>query len=228
MNNTLPCYRNGRLSKSFGIMHIPNAFREQDIEKLLAFMRANSFATLVSISNNLPIASHIPLVVTVEDDTIKLIGHLAKSNPHWKALKTSESLAIFSGAHAYISPSLYEKHESVPTWNYIAVHAYGIPELVTFNESQEQMNQMIDKTIDTYESGYHSQWHSLSNEFREGMMNGIVGFEMTVTRLEGKYKLSQNRSQADRHNVAHTLINSTDPADRALGVEMMRSLENHK
>ncbi|WP_277127941.1 FMN-binding negative transcriptional regulator [Chlorogloeopsis fritschii] len=87
-------------------MYIPNAFREEDTEKLVAFMRANSFATLVSVHNHLPIASHIPLVVTVQNNIVKLTGHLAKANPHWQVFGESESLAIFTGPHAYISPSL--------------------------------------------------------------------------------------------------------------------------
>jgi transcriptional regulator len=171
-------------------MYRPTAFQEDDIDKLVAFMRANSFATVVSIVEGSPIASHIPLVVTLHDGVVKLIGHLAKQNPQWQGFGTVESLAIFTGAHAYISPSLYEKRESVPTWNYIAVHAYGVPQIITRHDSPDSMHHMINGMIETYEADYHSHWHSLSDQFREGMMEGIVGFEMTVTRLEGKYKLS--------------------------------------
>ncbi|HEY9601286.1 MAG TPA: FMN-binding negative transcriptional regulator [Allocoleopsis sp.] len=207
-------------------MYIPNAFREEDTEKLVALMRTNSFATLVSVQNNIPVASHIPLVVAVQDNVVKLIGHLAKLNPQWKTFGASESLAVFTGPHAYVSPSLYEKRESVPTWNYIAVHAYGVPQVITLTDSRELMDEMIDAMIDTYGSDYKSQWHSLSNNFREGMMNGIVGFEMTVTRLEGKYKLSQNRSHTDQHNVARTLLQSADPNAQAVGAAMQHNLES--
>jgi len=206
-------------------MYIPNAFREDDIEKLVTFMRANSFATLMSIQDNIPVASHIPLVVTVQDNVVKLTGHLAKLNPQWKVFGENESLAVFTGPHAYISPSLYEKRESVPTWNYIAVHAYGTPQVITLGDSPELMDKMIDKMIDTYGSDYKSQWHSLSNDFREGLMNGIIGFEMTVTRLEGKYKLSQNRSHVDQYNVAHALLQSAEPAAHAIGVQIKQNLE---
>lgn len=207
-------------------MYIPNAFQEDDLEKIVTFMRANSFATLISILNGVPLASHIPLVVTVQDNIVRLTGHLAKPNPQWEAFGTSESLAIFTGPHAYISPSLYEKCESVPTWNYIAVHAYGLPQVITLGDSRELMDKMIDEMIDTYESSYKSQWSGLSNGFREGMMNGIVGFEMAVTRLEGKYKLSQNRSHSDQCNVAHTLLQSADPAAYAVGAAMKQNLES--
>ncbi|MDM9583244.1 MULTISPECIES: FMN-binding negative transcriptional regulator [unclassified Nostoc] len=206
-------------------MYIPNAFREDDIEKLVAFMRANSFATLVSILNDVPVASHIPLVVTVQNNVVKLSGHVAKPNPQWQVFGVGEALAVFTGPHAYISPSLYEKQESVPTWNYIAVHAYGVPQVITLGDSPELMDKMIEDMIDTYGSEYKSQWHSLSDNFREGMMNGIIGFEMTITRLEGKYKLSQNRSHSDQNNVAHALLQSTDPTVHGIGAAMKQNLE---
>jgi transcriptional regulator len=206
-------------------MYRPTAFQEDNVDKLVAFMRANSFATLVSIVDGIPFASHIPLVITLQEGVVKLTGHLAKQNPQWQTFGTIESLAIFTGAHAYISPALYEKHESVPTWNYIAVHAYGVPQIITLNNSPESMHRMIHEMIDTYEADYHSHWHDLSNQFREGMMNGIVGFELTATRLEGKYKLSQNRSQTDRQNVSQTLLQSSDLIARAVGYEMKQNLE---
>ncbi|MBD2060567.1 FMN-binding negative transcriptional regulator [Oculatella sp. FACHB-28] len=205
-------------------MYRPTAFQEDNVDKLVAFMKANSFATLVSIVEGVPYASHVPLVVKVQEDVIQLIGHLAKLNPQWQAFETVESLAIFTGAHAYISPALYEKHENVPTWNYIAVHAYGIPKVITLNHSPESMDQMIDEMIDTYEADYKSHWHGLSDGYRQGMMNGIVGFEMTVTRLEGKYKLSQNRSQTDQETVSAALLQNPDPAIRAVGEEMRQNL----
>jgi transcriptional regulator len=206
-------------------MYRPTAFQEDNIDKLVAFMKANSFATLVSIVDGVPCASHIPLVIAMQGDVVKLSGHLAKQNPQWQAFGSAESLAIFTGPHAYISPALYEKHESVPTWNYIAVHAYGVPKIITLNDSPEATNKMINEMIDTYEADYKSHWHGLSNKFRDGMMDGIVGFEMTVTRLEGKYKLSQNRSQVDRETVSNTLLQSSAPAVRAVGAEMKQNLE---
>ncbi len=107
-------------------MYRPTSFQEDNIDKLVVFMKANSFATLVSIDHDgVPCGSHIPLVVTIEEDVVKLIGHLAQQNSQWQAFAAAESLAIFTGTHAYISPTAYEKQENVPTWNYIAVHAYG-------------------------------------------------------------------------------------------------------
>ncbi len=209
-------------------MYRPTVFQEDNADKLISFIRANSFATLVSIVDGVPFASHIPLVVSVEADVVKLTGHLAKQNPQWQDFAATESLAIFTGAHAYISPTLYEKQESVPTWNYIAVHAYGIPQVITLADAPELMHETIDKMVGTYEATYQQQWHGLSDKYREGMMNGIVGFEMTVSRLEGKYKLSQNKSQTDRQNVAESLLNSPDPIERSVGMEMKQNLDLDK
>ncbi len=206
-------------------MYRPTAFQEENLDKLISFMRANSFATLVSVVEGVPCATHIPLVVTMDDDIIKLSGHLAKQNLQWQAFTAAESLAIFTGAHAYISPTLYEKYESVPTWNYIAVHAYGKPEIITLADAPASMDKMINGMVDTYEASYKSHWQSLSEKYREGMMNSIIGFEMTVTRLEGKYKLSQNKSLVDQQNVSDALLQSLDPIERKVGTEMKQNLE---
>ncbi|NJL22121.1 MAG: FMN-binding negative transcriptional regulator [Leptolyngbyaceae cyanobacterium SM1_3_5] len=206
-------------------MYIPPAFREEDVEQLVAFMQANSFATLVSIRDGVPCASHVPLVVLRQENEIKLIGHLAKANLQWRSFDAAESLAIFTGAHAYISPALYEQQENVPTWNYIAVHAYGKPEVITLSRSRQLMETLMDKMIDTYESAFKSHWHNFSDGYRTSMMNGIVAFEMTITRLEGKYKLSQNRTQTDQQNVANSLSESDDPAARSIALEMQKNLD---
>lgn len=187
-------------------------------------MQANSFATLVSIVEGKPWATHIPLVAKLEDGVVKLSGHLAKANPQWQFFAESESLAIFTGPHAYVSPTLYEKHENVPTWNYIAVHAYGTPQILTLKDTPAQMDKMIEDMVDTYEASYKAHWHSLSHGYRTGMMGGIVGFEMAVTRLEGKYKLSQNRSQTDQETVSKALIQSEDAIARAIGEAMQQNL----
>jgi transcriptional regulator len=202
-------------------MYIPKHFEETDKSKLLEFMRSNSFVTLVSILNGVPFASHIPLVIETNGDDLKLVGHVAKSNEQWKAFGTSETLAIFTGPHAYVSPTLYETKQSVPTWNYIAVHAYGVPNVIEFSE-RETLERMMDDIIDTYDASYKEQWHSLSDAYRTSMMKGIVAFEMTVTKLEGKYKLSQNRSETDQHNVAEALSKSSDPAIANTGRAMKK------
>ncbi|MFN8476080.1 MAG: FMN-binding negative transcriptional regulator [Anaerolineae bacterium] len=206
-------------------MYIPKPYREDDTNTLVAFMRTNSFATLVSSLDGMLWATHLPLVIAYEDGVVTLTGHLAKPNPHWQAFGADESLVIFNGPHAYVSPSLYEKEESVPTWNYIAVHAYGIPHAISYEQSPQRLQAMLEQMIDQYDGAYQAQWRSLSDKFRRGMMSGIVGFEMTVTRLEGKYKLSQNRSQADQQNVARAMLHRSDPTERGVGETMQRTIK---
>jgi transcriptional regulator len=208
-------------------VYIPAAFREDDRATLLAFMRAHSFVTLVSIVDGSPVASHIPLVITVEDETVTLSGHLAKANPQHQAFGQGESLAIFGGPHAYVSPSLYENRESVPTWNYIAVHAYGTPRPLRYGDDSAALRRHMQEMIASYESVYQAQWDSLADRFREGLMGGVVAFEMPVARLEGKYKLSQNRSHTDQARVAEALLASDDPAARATGAAMLKAQESH-
>lgn len=203
-------------------MYIPKPYREDDTQVLVEFMRANSFAILVSTLDGRLWASHVPLVVAVQDGVVTLSGHLAKPNPHWQGFGADEALVIFNGPHAYVSPSLYEKRESVPTWNYIAVHAYGVPRAVHYDQTPERVQAMLEGMIDQYDAAYQAQWESLSDKFRHGMMSGVVGFEITVTRLEGKYKLSQNRSEADQISVAHAMLHSADPAGRGVGEAMQQ------
>lgn len=205
-------------------MYVPNAFREDEEEKLVAFMRAHPFITLVSNMEGAPFASHIPVVVEVTEDGVTITGHVAKANPHWQAFEQGLTLAIFTGPHAYISPTLYEKHESVPTWNYIAVHAYGVPVIATFADDPERLHAMVAALIDQHEASYAAQWADLTPKYREGMLRGIVGFEMRVTRLEGKYKLSQNRSTADREQVAAALLHDDEPSIAATGAAMHETL----
>jgi transcriptional regulator len=207
-------------------MYIPHAYRNDNRDELVAFMQANSFATLISVVDGAPIVSHVPLIVSLAGDEVIIRGHLAKANPLCEALDGREALAIFHGPHAYISPSLYDKYESVPTWNYIAVHATGIPRATQIGEQPGEVETMLRDMIATYEPAYQQQWESLDARFRDGMLRVIVGFSMTVTHLEGKYKLSQNRSDADRTRVAHALLESADPVVAGVGEAMLHTFEH--
>lgn len=205
-------------------MYVPNSFRVGDQPTLVAFMRAHSFISLISTVDGVPFASHIPVVIQESGDTIVITGHLAKANPHWQAFGHGNSLAIFTGPHAYISPTLYEKDENVPTWNYIAVHAYGVPEIATFADHPERLDAIVAALIAENEASYAQQWATLTPKYREGMLRGIVGFEMRVTRLEGKYKLSQNRSVTDQTEVANALLQDHEPMIAAVGAAMRETL----
>lgn len=173
-------------------------------------MRANPFTILVSQSEGGPFATHLPLIIREDGERLFLRGHVAKANPHWKYLETQPlCLAIFHGPHAYISPSNYTARESVPTWNYGAVHAYGNAR--TFYGPGELL-EILDELIPQFEASYAEQWASLSEAYRARMLSHIVGFEIGVTRIEGKLKLSQNRTRDEQQNIIDSLSRTSDTA----------------
>jgi transcriptional regulator len=189
-------------------VYIPEFNRQEDRAAILAFMRANPFAILVSNVEGIPFATHLPLLIDDSGDEIVIQGHMAKANAHWKSINEGEeSLIIFHGPHAYISPSLYENRESVPTWNYAAVHVYGEPKLF-FDE--QGLKATLHRMINTFESSYMAQWSELSEQYQSRMMKHIVGFDIRVKRLEAKFKLSQNRTKGEQAQVIRSLNQSKD------------------
>ena len=191
-------------------MYTPKAFHEEDRATLHALMQQYSFATLITQREDGPFASHLPLILQADAGPYgTILGHMARANPQWRDFATGqEVLAIFQGPHAYISPSWYEVHPSVPTWNYAAVHAYGVPQVIT---DQAALQTLLRTLVETYEAPSARPWaFKLPEEYLHGMMQGIVGFTMPITRLEGKFKLSQNRPAQDRPRVITALETQGD------------------
>jgi transcriptional regulator len=189
-------------------VYVPEHFRVRHHEDAIAFMRANPFAILISTTDDGPFATHLPLFVRTEEEKIFLRGHVAKANPHWRYLERQpECLTIFHGAHSYISPANYTARESVPTWNYAAVHLYGNARVFS---SPEDLLGMLHELMGTFEPAYAEQWAGLDEAFRQRMLSHIVGFEIEVTKLEGKFKLSQNRTREDQENVIASLEKAKD------------------
>ncbi len=186
-------------------------------------MRAYSFATLFGPASGeqggaSSAATHLPLVVKDEGAHGLLEGHFAKANPHWRALAGRETLVVFLGPHSYVSPALYTEHLSVPTWNYIAIHAYGTLSLV---EDEPGKEALLADLIVTHEPAYLEQWRGLPGVFRRRMLADIVGFRIPIERIEGKFKLSQNRSPKERSNV-HTAHSAGSPDQQTLARWMER------
>jgi transcriptional regulator len=183
-----------------------------DPAELTAFMQHYNFAALVTSHEGEITASHLPFMLDeTRGEHGTLIAHLARTNPQWQTFAGGkEALVIFTGPHAYVSPSWYEKPQvNVPTWNYTAVHAYGVPRVV---EEPEAIYAMLDQLVKAHEGSYDQPWSVQSaEEHVRRLMGGVVGFEMTIIRLEGKAKLSQNRSEADQYHVVEHLSQSSDP-----------------
>lgn len=201
-------------------MYVPSHFSFGERADIVAFMRRYNFATVVSQVEDRPFATHLPFVVETEDNgKIRLLAHFAKANPQWKNLEGQTALVIFQEPHAYVSPSLYSKELNVPTWNYVAVHAYGQARLIT---EEAAAFDLLEKQMQTFEKQYLEQWNRLPQDYKNAMVKGITAFEMEVEKLESKWKLSQNKPEKDRENVMAHLLDSEDGSAHQTG-EMMRA-----
>ena len=176
-------------------MYTPKFNQVTDRSVLLEAMRAYSFAILFGPGLE---ATHLPLIVKDEGEHGLLRGHFATANPHWQALAGKETLVVFPGPHSYVSPSLYNETLSVPTWNYITVHAYGTLELI---EDSDAKQELVEQLIQIHEPGYLDQWRGMPEGYRRTTLTGIMGFRLSIERIEGKFKISQNRPADDRENV---------------------------
>jgi transcriptional regulator len=192
-------------------MYIPNSFREDDPALLHELMRQYNFAILVTQHEGAPFATHLPFLLDAERGPHgTLLAHMARANPQWRSFVSGQpALVVFQGPHAYISPSWYEPSApSVPTWNYAAVHAYGVPRIM---EERDALRAMLGRLVDTHEAMFERPWRmELPEDYLDHMMRAIVGFEIEIARLEGKFKLSQNRPVADQRHVVEALAASGD------------------
>jgi transcriptional regulator len=176
-------------------MYIPKNFLTVDQDEIVAFMKAYSFATIITAKANLPTATHLPFIIPTRDDNVILTSHFAKANSHWEDLKDHKCLVIFNQPHAYISPVNYEKELNVPTWNYIAVHAYGDARLIT---EEQPTFDVLEATINNYESKYLKQWENLPVDYRLKLAKGIVAFEITITDCKQRKNLARTKLKKNR------------------------------
>jgi len=191
-------------------MYIPSHNREDRIPVMHELVQAHPFATLVTIGPNGLVASHIPMLLDANAGPFgTLRGHVSRANSQWReSSEQIEALAIFSGAQSYVSPSWYVSKDVdgkvVPTWNYAVVHAYG--RLKTFDDP-DRLRAHVGELTDFHEAGFAEPWsvQDAPSEYVRGLLKGIVGVEMEIGRLEGKWKISQNRPEADQAGVVDGL-----------------------
>jgi transcriptional regulator len=202
-------------------MYTPSAFEDNELASLQGLIEHTRLAILVTHDASGMQASHLPLLLRTDQGVQgTLYGHLAKANPQWRALENgAQVLVIFPGADAYVSPSFYpakaEHGKVVPTWNYVAVHAYGVAQV--FNDPQRLL-EVVSGLTDKHEAGRVSPWAvaDAPADYIDKMLGAIVGFALPIERLEGKRKLSQNRSAADVAGVRNGLAASADAKDQEL------------
>ena len=193
-------------------MYVPKHFQEDSWPEIRKIIDGNSFATIVSCNAGLPVATHAPLrLVEPAPEKFVLQGHMARANPHWPVLESEQkTLVIFAGPHSYVSPRWY-KHVNVPTWNYIAVHVYGKPRLVS---DSQQLHELMRGLVNRYEGHVEAERRytieGLPPDYLESQLRAIVGFEISVDEVQASFKLSQNRNQEDHDNVIVELRKSDD------------------
>jgi transcriptional regulator len=202
-------------------LYVPDHFAEADA--LATLMRSHGFAALVTVTNDAPVVSHLPLLF---DDARgargTLVGHMARANPQWRGFDGSaQALAIFNGPHAYISPNWYASAPSVPTWNYAVVHVYGAPRVI---DHRDGAKAVLERLVATHEEGKPDPWSldRLDGKYLDAQLRGIVAFEMPVTHIEGKFKLNQNKSAEDRRGAIAGLRACADAGSGALADLMTR------
>lgn len=202
-------------------MYVPKQFEMADREAILDFMAANSFATLVTVRHGAPFASHLPFILDRgRGENGTLIAHMARANSQWKDFsEAGEVLVIFQGPHAYVSPSLYETHPSVPTWNYLSIHAYAVPHII---DGEEAVRAVLRDLVGRHEATGSGWTLESAKGYVDALLRSIVAFELLITRIEGKAKLSQNRDETDRDNVATALLGRDSEIERAVGLAMRR------
>jgi len=207
-------------------MYIPKGFEVEDLPTLHDFMERNSFAVLFGTLDGAPFATHLPLLVDRDrGPNGTIVGHVARANPHGGIFDAkTPALAIFTGPHAYVSPSWYNRPNVVPTWLYTAVHAYGTPRAT---EDQNVVHALLERMVKLYESGFERPWQLSSQpaSYLDTMRRGVIAFEMPIERVEGKYKLNQIKNEADRRGTIAGL-QSTDDAMAHEVADLMLSLEH--
>jgi transcriptional regulator len=194
-------------------MYSPPYNRVEDRAEVIAFMRANNFPVLVTGLGGALHASHLPAMIHEQGESIVIDMHMAHANAQWREFFDEEALLIFTGPHAYISPRWYEDSERVPTWNYAAVHAYGVPKMIDDKATKHASQRRLVAAMDPQ---WLPKFDALDAKYLSGMLNGIVNFQIPVTRLETRWKLSQNRGRREMELIVAALEKQGETALAAL------------
>jgi transcriptional regulator len=202
-------------------VYTPRSFREDDPVVLHDLIRRYDFGTLFSAGADGPVATHLPFTLDPQrGEQGTLVAHMARANPHWRAFRPDEEvLAVFAGPHAYISPTWYAEKVTVPTWNYAAAHVYGVPVLV---EDPDVLRSQVERLVRDHEAHRDPAWDvGAAEPTMASLLQAIVGFEIPITRIEGKMKFNQNRSRDDQEGAIRGLEAEGDEAARAVA-DIMR------
>ena len=206
-------------------MYNPISFKVTDKERIVEFVRKNSLGLLISYSDEEFYSSNIPFLV--DDRCTMLTGHLAKANPQWRNLDKKRALVIFQGVNHYISPTWYSEKGAVPTWNYISVRMNGNAKIIS---DEGSIMKIVDDLSDFFEPIYGGKWKAdWGDQQTSDMLKSIVGLQIEITDIEGKWKLSQNHQKVNREALIKSLLNLGDHSAKEMADEMRKLIENqHK
>ncbi|MDZ7585680.1 MAG: FMN-binding negative transcriptional regulator [Thiobacillus sp.] len=196
-------------------MYSPEHFKETNPERISALIKGNPLGMLITAPDGEPFVSHLPFILESSAGSQgKLLGHMARANPQWQHfVEGSKVLVVFQGPHAYVSPSWYSS-PGVPTWNYAVVHLRGIPRLL---EGESELEALVEQITHVHESNLPNPWKpNLTDERRSKLLSMIVGFEIEITHIQGKFKLSQNRPPEDQRSVVDKLSQSNNQTEAAV------------
>lgn len=205
-------------------MYIPHHFRNENLDEVKAFLRANAFGILLTQQDNRILGSHIPLELEQDADGHEVFyGHVSKANTQWRSFSDQDVLMIFNGPHAYVSSGWYG-HDNVPTWNYVAVHVYG--RLIPLEK--EELLHSLDRLMHKYEQ-HEAEPLAMGDLSTETMrqVKGIIGFKVLPTEIQAAYKLSQNRNSEDYHNVIKKLSDKGEPRSQGVAEQMKKNRSDH-
>jgi transcriptional regulator len=206
-------------------MYIPAYFRNNDLSEIKSFIKMNSFGILINCHAKIPEATHIPMELVEQNEQLFLEGHLSRANKQWENFTDETNvLSIFQGPHTYVSSSWYN-HVNVPTWNYIAVHIYGKIKII----NEKDLYQSLDQLMDKYETISSSpiKLKDMPVELIDKYMKGIVGFRIEIEKIEGKWKMSQNRNEEDFTNIILEL-EKLNNVNAGLIANEMKRMNNYK
>lgn len=208
-------------------MYVPKHFTEDDPETIQNTIKSARFASLISAADDVPYATHLPLHLdTTRGEYGTLLGHVARANEHWRQFDgKKQALAIFTGINAYIGPNWYSSKNTVPTWNYMAVHAYGAPHII---KEPDDVLDILAKLTAENENDFTGNWtmDKMDQNILRGMLKGIVAFEMPIKRLEAKSKLGQNKKPEDTRGAVDGLRRTKNPMATDIATEMERRLKD--
>jgi len=200
-------------------MYTPPYNRAEDRAEIVAMMRAHNFCLLVTGAGGELHGTHLPCLVDERDTGLVIELHMAKANPQWQQFFDDEVLVVFAGPHAYVSPRWYARTEAVPTWNYAAVHAYG---KVTVFDDRDQKYAAQRRLVAAHDPDWLGGFDAQAREYIDKMLSGIVVFEVAVTRIDARWKLSQNRDREEQDLVIENLERSGSAGDQALAALMRK------